>query len=162
MSIILGIDPGSQRTGYGVIQCHQGKAYYLASGCIMPKGSLSLLFQELQVIIAQYQPHEAALEQVFFYKNPRSALVLGQARGAILVALELAKLPITGYAARQVKQAVVGYGGAEKVQIQHMVQQLLKLSGLPGPDAADALAIALCHTHHRTHYSLIQQSVTGT
>jgi crossover junction endodeoxyribonuclease RuvC len=147
MSIILGIDPGSQRTGYGLIKTNKGKSYYLASGCILAKGSLSQLFEALKAIIEQYHPNEAAIEQVFCYKNPRSALVLGQARGAILVALELAKLPITGYAARQIKQATVGYGAATKEQMQHMVQQLLQLSGLPGPDAADALAIALCHAN---------------
>lgn len=146
--IILGIDPGSQRTGYGFIQIHQGKPHYLASGCIMVKGSLPHLFTELQTLIADYQPTEAAIEQVFVNCNPRAALVLGEARGIAKLALELAQLPTQDYATRQVKQAVVGYGGANKFQIQQMVKQLLYLSEAPPSDPADALAIALCHAQY--------------
>ena len=147
--IIIGIDPGSRIMGYGVLEYSNRQVNYLDSGCIQStKGSLAVLFQDLQSIIHTYQPEEAAIEEVFFHRNPKSTLVLGQARGVALLALEIAKLPIKSYAARQVKQVVTGYGGANKVQIQHMVQQLLKLSKIPATDAADALGVALCHIHH--------------
>lgn len=153
--IILGIDPGSRRTGYGLIVCQRTQIQYLASGCITTlqpaarQGSLGVLFEGLQTIIQQYQPAEAAIEQIFCYRNPRSALILGQARGVALLALEQAALPISDYASRQVKQMVVGYGAATKSQIQQMVQRLLKLPAAPQADAADALAIAWCHAQCR-------------
>jgi len=148
MSIILGIDPGFRKTGYGVIQECSGKAYYLTSGCIFPKGSLATLFKEVQALIEEYKPTEAAIEQIFFHRNARSALVLGQARSMALLAFELAGMNIKDYAARHIKQSITGYGAANKVQMQMMIQQLLHLSSTPSEDAADALGLALCHMHH--------------
>jgi crossover junction endodeoxyribonuclease RuvC len=151
MTIILGIDPGSRRTGYGIIRLQGNRHIYLASGHInlLPYSSherLRKIFLGLQEIIQTYQPHEAAIEQVFMQENPNSALKLGQARGAAMVALEI---PIEEYSARQVKKSVVGHGGASKDQVQFMVKRLLNLDGKLQPDAADALAIALCHAQAR-------------
>ncbi len=153
MTIILGIDPGSQITGYGVIRIQKNKAQYLASGCIRVEKTdhatrLKHIFSDLNQVIQQYRPTQAAIEQIFMHQNPNSALKLGQARGAALVAIALADIPVAEYTPRFVKQMIVGYGGAEKHQIQHMVQALLELNGKPQTDAADALAIALCHAHH--------------
>lgn len=153
MSTILGIDPGSQVTGYGVIQLRQNKPIYVASGCIRVDKAdhpvrLKQIFTGIRQVIEQYRPTHAAVEQVFMHKNPNSAIKLGQARGAALTALALSDLEIAEYTPRLVKQSVVGYGAAQKVQIQHMVRVLLELSGFPQADAADALAIALCHANH--------------
>lgn len=150
--IILGIDPGSRITGYGVIAVEQGKTYYLTSGCIRLVSPNWLekchtLYISLQQIIETYHPTEAAIERVFMHVNPASALKLGQARGAAITALAHHDLSLAEYTARQVKQAIVGYGAAQKNQVQQMVQALLSLSGLPQADAGDALAIALCHSH---------------
>jgi crossover junction endodeoxyribonuclease RuvC len=147
---ILGIDPGSQVTGFGVIQQEGGRYSYVASGCIRLSSyewphRLKYLFEGLVEVIANYQPSIAAIEQVFVYKNVASALKLGQARGAALVAMTSANLIIKEYSARAVKKAVVGYGAADKQQVQQMIRALLQLNGLPPTDAADALAIALCH-----------------
>lgn len=154
MTIILGIDPGSRITGYGVIRIERSRHHYLASGCIRMKdvsvaSRLSQIFQGIRQITEEHQPHEVAIEQIFMHRNPNSALKLGQARGVAIVAASLHGVPIAEYSARQVKQSVVGYGAAEKVQVQHMVRTLLNLSGLPQADAADALAIALCHANSR-------------
>lgn len=156
MTTILGIDPGSQITGYGVIQIRHNKAYYIASGCIRMQDTqhaqrLKQIFLGIREVIELYKPTHAAVEQIFMYKNPNSAIKLGQARGAVLTALAISDLVIAEYTPRLVKKAVVGYGAAEKSQVQHMVQLLLELSGTPQADAADALAIALCHAHHRLH-----------
>jgi crossover junction endodeoxyribonuclease RuvC len=145
-------------TGYGIIRCEGSQNIYLASGCLrLPKDKISPrlqhIFTELQEIITQYKPHEAAIEQVFMHQNPGSALKLGQARGAAIVSLGLDIL-IAEYSARQVKQSVVGFGAAKKEQVQHMVKRLLNLSHILQADEADALAIALCHAHTRN--SLIQ------
>lgn len=152
--IILGIDPGSCITGYGVIQIENNHLSYLDSGCIKVAQSafserLKKIFTGLQNVVTQFAPHEAAIEQVFMHINPNAALKLGQARGAALVAAALAKLIISEYSARQVKQSVVGYGAATKQQVQHMVRVLLNLSSTPQADAADALAIAICHAQAR-------------
>lgn len=152
MTIIIGIDPGSRYTGYGIIQRDKNRSIYIDSGCVKltestPALRLQKIFSELQKIIHHYQPHEAAIEQVFMHQNPGSALKLGQARGAAIVALGM---PVTEYSARQVKQSVVGYGAASKAQVQSMVQQLLNISNALQADAADALAIALCHAHTQT------------
>jgi crossover junction endodeoxyribonuclease RuvC len=149
-SIILGIDPGSCITGYGVIQIESSQLIYLDSGCIKVANSpfaerLEKIFIGIQDVLKQYEPHEAAIEQVFFHINPNAALKLGQARGAALVAVACAKLLVSEYSARQVKQSVVGYGAANKQQVQHMVRVLLNLNHTPTADAADALAIAVCH-----------------
>lgn len=159
MSIILGIDPGSRITGYGVIRQVGGKFEYLGSGCIrLPEGALperlQLIYNGITELITQYQPTQMAVEQVFLARNPDSALKLGQARGAAIVAAINQGLLVSEYSARQIKQAVVGKGSAVKEQVQHMVTYLLKLPGKPQADAADALAVALCHGH--TSQSLIK------
>lgn len=152
MAIILGIDPGSRVTGYGVIQQRGRQLSYVASGCIrtvvddMPM-RLKLIYAGVSEIITQFQPDFFAIEQVFMAKNPDSALKLGQARGVAIVAAVNRDLPVFEYAARQVKQTVVGSGAAEKSQVQHMVRALLKLAANPQADAADALAIAITHCH---------------
>ena len=161
MSIILGIDPGSRITGYGVIQQKGSKCIYIASGCIRTKGEtlapkLDMIFNGISEIIKQYQPSEFAIEQVFMAKNPDSALKLGQARGAAIVAATQVDLYVCEYSARQIKQAVSGTGGATKDQVQQMVVQILKLSGRPQADAADGLAVAICHAH--TAQSLVAMS----
>jgi crossover junction endodeoxyribonuclease RuvC len=149
---ILGIDPGSRITGYGLIDWRQGKSVYVASGCIRVTGErldekLLCIFQGLTQVIQMYQPDESAIEQVFMARNPDSALKLGQARGVAVLALANAGLPVAEYSAKKVKQAVVGMGGADKVQVQHMVQMLLQLTSRPQADAADALAVSICHLH---------------
>lgn len=152
MTIIIGIDPGSRRTGYGVIRVEGNRHIYQASGhldlTIFPESAerLRQIYLGLQKIMEMYQPHEAAIEQIFMHENPNSALKLGQARGAAIVALNV---PVMEYSAREVKKSVVGNGGAKKEQVQFMVQRLLNLSGSLQPDAADALAVALCHAHSR-------------
>ena len=154
MTIILGVDPGSRITGYGVIRTEGRHIQYLDSGCIrMGEKPLSerlqIIYAGLAELIATYRPVEFAIEQVFLARNADSALKLGQARGAAIVCAANAGLPVFEYSARQVKQAVVGKGGAEKSQVQHMVQALLNLSSRPQADAADALAIALSHSNLR-------------
>jgi len=151
---ILGIDPGSRLTGYGVIKTDGQSHTYVASGCIRtPTGEmpdrLSVIYHDISEVIQQYRPEEAAIENIFICKNPSSALKLGHARGAALVALASSGLLISEYAPRLVKQAIVGYGAAQKSQVQHMICIMLKLSDVPQADAADALAVALCHAQHR-------------
>jgi len=151
MTVVIGIDPGSRRTGYGVIRLEGNRHIYLTSGHLdltsYPScDRLRQIFLGLQQIIQSYQPHEAAVEQVFMQENPNSALKLGQARGAAIVALNI---PIAEYSARQVKKSVVGHGAASKDQVQFMVKRLLNVTGNLQADAADALAIALCHAHAR-------------
>lgn len=160
MTIILGIDPGSQITGYGVIKTENQKNAYLASGCIklsktQPGKHLKQIFEGLSEIISTYQPTEVGIEQIFMHRSARSAIKLGEARGAAMVAAAVNSLPIVEYSARQIKQSVVGYGAAKKEQVQSMVKYLLSLSGTPSPDAADALAIALCHAHSRMNFRQI-------
>jgi crossover junction endodeoxyribonuclease RuvC len=152
MSIILGIDPGSRITGYGVIRQVGRKLEYLGSGCIRTSVDdlptrLKLIYAGVSEIITQFQPDFFAIEQVFMAKNAGFGLKLGQARGAAIVAAVNVDLPVFEYAARQVKQTVVGTGAAEKAQVQHMVRSLLKLSANPQADAADALAMAITHCH---------------
>ncbi|KZN36193.1 crossover junction endodeoxyribonuclease RuvC [Pseudoalteromonas luteoviolacea] len=152
MAVLLGIDPGSRFTGYGVIQ-HQGaKFQYLGSGCIKLADHdfpmrLKMIYQGVSQLIEQFSPDSFAIEQVFMAHNPDSALKLGQARGAAIVAATMQEVPVHEYSARQIKQAVVGTGGANKSQVQEMVKRILKLPGTPQADAADALAIAICHAH---------------
>lgn len=150
---ILGVDPGLRITGFGVIdQCGQQLAY-VASGCIRSKEKESLpqrlgtLYAGLRELAARYQPQQAAVEIVFVNVNSQSTLLLGQARGAGIVALVAAGIEVAEYTALQVKQAVVGNGHADKTQVQHMVRRLLDLPGDPSPDAADALACAIAHAH---------------
>ncbi|MDP2793045.1 MAG: crossover junction endodeoxyribonuclease RuvC [Sulfurisoma sp.] len=150
---ILGIDPGLRITGFGVIDKVGQKLVYVASGCIKSNDKDSLperlktLLDGIAEVIATHQPNEAAVEKVFVNVNPQSTLLLGQARGAAISALVLARLPVAEYTALQVKQAVVGHGKAAKEQVGHMVCRLLALPGEPSADAADALACAICHAH---------------
>ena len=153
---ILGIDPGSQRTGVGIIDVDAGGrvahvhhiALHLLGADSFPS-RLKLLLDGLGAAIEQFRPDEVAIEKVFMARNPDSALKLGQARGAAICSVVTTGLALTEYAAKEVKQAVVGTGGADKAQVQHMVRMLLGLSGKLQADAADALAIALTHAHTR-------------
>ena len=148
---ILGIDPGSRTTGFGIIDVIGRDYVYVASGCIktIPNdelaGRVSIIVRHIGEIIDTYRPTQAAIEQVFVNINPKATLMLGQARGAAVAALVLRDLPVYEYTALQVKQAVVGQGKAAKEQVQHMVVHMLKLSGTPQADAADGLAVALTH-----------------
>ena len=152
---ILGIDPGLRTTGFGVIDVDGSRLSYVASGTIstthIEKGQLparlKVLFDGVKEVMARYQPDSASVEIVFVNVNPQSTLLLGQARGAVVTALVSADLPVAEYTALQMKQAVVGYGRADKTQVQEMVKRLLNLPGLPGPDAADALGLAITHAH---------------
>lgn len=158
MSIILGIDPGSRVTGYGVIRQHRNKLIYLGSGVIRTQTDdlptrLQRVFQGVSEIISQFQPDMFAIEQVFMAKNADSALKLGQARGVAIVAATNQELPVFEYSARGVKQTVTGLGSAKKEQVQMMVTKLLNLSDIPQADAADALAIAITHAHN-VHHSI--------
>jgi len=162
---ILGIDPGSRVTGYGVIDVEGNHSSYVTSGCIRITSNdwgqrLGTIFAELGSIIREFNPHEFAVEQVFMHRNADSALKLGQARGAAICAGVAHDLQLSEYAARAIKQAVVGKGGANKEQVQHMVQVLLNLNASPQEDAADALAVALCHAH--TQQTLKQISASQT
>lgn len=166
MTLILGIDPGSRKTGFGLINAINfsgSKISYVTSGIIrLPDAELpvrlKVIFDSITEIIQQYSPTEMAIEDIFFARNPQSALKLGQARGAAIVAGAAAGLPISEYAARLVKQSVVGSGAADKIQVQHMVMHLLKLPSAPTEDAADALAVALCHAQTmRTSASVGEQ-----
>jgi crossover junction endodeoxyribonuclease RuvC len=149
---ILGIDPGLNRTGYGVIEVGGGRLRHVTAGVIrVPAGALAQrlahILSELAAVIRSTQPSEAVVEKVFVNVNAKSTLLLGQARGAALCAAVTAGLSVHEYTALQVKQAVVGYGKANKIQVQKMVQRLLALDRVPQPDAADALACSICHAH---------------
>lgn len=166
MAIILGIDPGSRLTGFGVIRSHGSKLHYLTSGCIRIDteqdlaNRLKQITQSVGQIISEFHPDEFAIEQVFLGKNVDSALKLGQARGAAIIAAAWQDVPVFEYAARSVKQAVTGKGSADKSQVQHMVKHLLSLPGMPQADAADALAIAITHAH-ANHSLLANAGVHG-
>lgn len=152
MTRILGIDPGSRITGFGIIDCTGTRNVYVASGCIrLGNGEfmsrLKAIFSSLCEVVETYQPQHVAIERVFMARNAGSALKLGQARGAALCAVLHGGLTVSEYSPTEIKQAVVGRGRADKEQVQHMVQALLKLSAVPQADAADALAVALCHVH---------------
>ena len=152
MTLIIGIDPGSRLTGYGIIEKDGQKLKFVDAGTIrtetkeMPE-RLKRIFAGIHRIVEFHGPTEAAVEQVFMAQNPDSALKLGQARGAAIAALVNLDLQVAEYTARQIKQSVVGYGAAEKEQVQMMVMKLLNLSIQPQSDAADALAAAICHAH---------------
>jgi len=156
LTVILGIDPGSRYTGYGVIESSAQKSRYIASGRLnvsegdMPQRLLKV-FEGIRDLVAQHAPAEIAIEETFVNRaNAQSALVLGQARGAAICACAQAGLPVAEYAAAQVKLAIAGNGRAEKDQVAHMVKVLLNLREKLAADAADALAVALCHAHVRT------------
>ena len=151
---ILGIDPGSRLTGYGIIE-ENGKGFtYVTSGRVNVTADyfpdrLKQIFEELSQLVSLYQPDQMAIEQVFMHINADSALKLGQARGAAICAVQAAGLPVFEYSAKQVKQAVVGKGNAAKSQVQHMVKILLNIQGEMQIDASDALGLCLCHAHYQ-------------
>lgn len=152
---ILGIDPGSRQTGYGIIDADKNSSQHVDSGCIYVKGEtfpdrLGYIFQQLSEIIAEYQPVELSIEKVFVNKNVDSAMKLGQARAAAICAAVNAGLKVAEYTPKAVKSAVVGTGNASKEQVQHMMSALLKLEKGLQADQADALGIALCHAHNRS------------
>jgi crossover junction endodeoxyribonuclease RuvC len=147
---VLGIDPGSQCTGFGLVDVTGPRLHYVASGVIRtPQGDLAArlceIFNCMRSIVTQYQPQEIAIERVFVNRNPDSALKLGQARGAAICGTAESHAEVFEYATREIKQAVVGSGSAEKAQVQLMMRSLLKLDGPVAADAADALAAAVCH-----------------
>jgi crossover junction endodeoxyribonuclease RuvC len=149
---ILGIDPGSRITGFGIIEREGNRLVYVESGCIRAGDGdfptrLKTIFDSLCDVVRIYTPDQVAIEQVFMHRNPDSALKLGQARGAAICAMMVMGLPINEYSPAEIKKATVGRGNAAKEQVQHMVCALLKLPGLPQADAADALAVAMCHSH---------------
>ena len=151
---ILGIDPGSRHTGYGIIDMHGNRALHVTHGRItIPAGELSgrlrRIFRDISALISELRPDECAVEQVFMHRNADSALKLGQSRGAAVTACAERELPVFEYTANQVKQATTGKGHADKIQVQYMVKVLLCLNEVPDADAADALAVALCHGHSR-------------
>ena len=151
---ILGLDPGSRRTGFGLIESRGSALVPLAHGCLnvasaTPMARLRLIFEGLERLMAEHAPVEVAIERVFVSRNVDSALKLGQARGAALCAIPQG-IPVFEYAPRAIKLAVVGTGSAEKFQVAHMICALLALKERPGADAADALAVAVCHAHART------------
>jgi crossover junction endodeoxyribonuclease RuvC len=158
---ILGLDPGSQRTGYGIIECSGARSTSIAHGCIAAQGSslserLRYIFQSVQELIERHRPDEVAIERVFVNRNVDSALKLGHARGAALCAVP-PNTPVFEYTPRAIKLAVVGFGGAEKAQVAHMIRVLLTVDGRLSSDASDALAVAVCHAHSRRMHGL-----TGT
>lgn len=165
---ILGIDPGLQTTGFGVIECHGQQLRYVASGTIRTTRTegvqlgdlparLKILFEGINEVVQRYQPETAAVEIVFVNVNPQSTLLLGQARGAALTALVSNDLPVAEYTALQMKKAITGHGRAAKSQIQEMVKRMLQLPGLPGTDAADALGLAITHAHAGSILHKLQQ-----
>lgn len=154
-TLILGVDPGLRHTGWGVIAVDGPRLSWVAHGVIDPPTNISLaerlgeLAQQLRAVIVAHEPHEAAVEETFVNINPKSTLLLGQARGAALATLAAARLPVAEFATRKVKQSVVGTGGADKTQVAFMVRRLLPRAGEVSKDAADALAVAICAAHHR-------------
>jgi crossover junction endodeoxyribonuclease RuvC len=152
---ILGLDPGLNRTGWGVIACTGARISHVAHGVIAPRATLDFasrllaLFDALEVIVAEHAPHEAAVEETFVNKNAMSSLKLGHARAAVMLAPARAGLPVAEYAARLVKKSIVGTGAADKDQIGFMVRRLLPSMGDAGADAADALAVAITHANLR-------------
>ncbi len=166
---ILGLDPGSRRTGYGLVDCREGETAHVAHGCIVPAaherptrdaiGRLRVIFEAVEALIASYRPDEIAVERIFVNRNVDSALKLGHARGAALSAVPRGT-PVFEYAPRAIKMAVVGFGGADKRQVAYMMKSLLALSGTLAPDASDALAVAICHAHSRGALS-IERAVLG-
>lgn len=161
MALILGIDPGSRVCGYGLIQATGNRLQYIASGCIRVEDlpftqRLKVIHDELSGIIDKYHPTEIALEEIFVGRSAVSALKLGHARGAVIVACANHALPIHEYPPNQIKKALVGRGRADKEQMQHMVMSILSLKARPQKDAADALCVAVCHVH--TQASLIKMA----
>ena len=153
---ILGLDPGLRRTGWGVVAVEGSRLIHIAHGVVAPDAALPLalrllaLFEGVAQVIVLYAPHEAAVEETFMTANGASTLKLGHARAAVMIAPARAGLPVAEYAAKVVKKAVVGTGGADKTQVAFMIARLLPTAGSPTADAADALAVAIAHAHART------------
>ena len=163
---ILGIDPGSRMTGYGVIEVQGGRTLYIASGCVRMADEdfpqrLRTIFEGLGEVVDRYRPTATAIEKVFVQRNVDSALKLGQARGAAICAVVSRSLPIAEYSPTQIKQALVGRGAAAKEQVKHMVKILLQIDESPQEDAADALACALCHSHTQQTMGRMPAAVQG-
>jgi crossover junction endodeoxyribonuclease RuvC len=163
---ILGLDPGSQRTGYAIVETQAGRVAYIVSGGIRTRGDslaerLQEIFAGVESLTSEFRPDEVAIERVFMHRNADSALKLGQARGAALSATFAVRPRVFEYAPREVKLAVVGTGGAQKEQVQVMVKRLLSISGPLTDDAADALAIALCHAHSRRLQGLVSLAASA-
>ena len=163
---VLGIDPGSVHTGYGIIDIEGNRAVHVTHGQIATQGGelsdrLRRIFRGISAAINEFTPDECAVEKVFMYRNADSALKLGQARGAAIAVCAERELPVFEYTANQIKQATVGKGHAAKAQVQYMVKVLLCLSGVPQADAADALAVALCHGHSRENMLRLKALATG-
>lgn len=160
---VLGVDPGTATTGYGVVEDQEGALELLVCGVIttppqevMPM-RLRSIYRELRTLIAQWSPEALAVEELFFSRNVTTAMSVGQARGVVLLAGAEADLPVFEYKPAEVKQAIAGYGGADKHQVQQMVRLLLRLEQVPRPDdAADAVAVAVCHHHSARFYDLVQ------
>ena len=165
--IILGIDPGSIHTGWGLIETAGNALRHVAHGTVSPANSIALgarlseIYRGLQEIMDRYQPAAVSIEKVFFSRNVQSALKLGQARGVALLAAAQNQVSLAEYSAAEIKVAVVGYGQATKEQVQKMVNVLLGLRGPMRADAADALAAAICHIHRRTFQNLVVRSLNG-
>jgi crossover junction endodeoxyribonuclease RuvC len=162
---ILGIDPGSQATGFGLIDWCDGDARYVVSGAIRTSGAafaprLRQIFDGVLELVREYRPAEVAIERVFMHRNADSALKLGQARGAAICAVYSGASALYEYAPREVKLAIVGQGGAQKEQVQLMVRNLLRLQGELGADAADAIGLALCHAYSRGVREAVGSAVT--
>jgi len=165
---VLGIDPGLQRTGFGVVDIDGSTLSYVASGTIstteIARGNLparlKLIFDGVAEVKRRYTPQAASVEIVFVNVNPQSTLLLGQARGAALTALVSCELEVAEYTALQMKKAIVGHGKAAKEQVQHMVKRLLSLPALPGKDAADALGLAICHAHAAGSFAALARGGT--
>ena len=165
MPIILGIDPGSRVTGFGLLAADGNQLNYIESGCIRTGAGelperLKIIFEEMLIVVEKYNPDAVAIERVFMHRNPDSALKLGQARGAAICAVVTRALQVNEYSPAEIKRATVGKGNANKEQVQHMVTGLLNLPGTPQADAADALAVAICHANTAEMMSQIS-AVTG-
>lgn len=154
---MLGIDPGSHITGYGMVDSEKGRLFHVCDGSIVtaPKNPLTLrlnsIFDSIQKVIDEFKPGAVVVEEIFYAKNARSAIMLGHARGVAMLCAARHGLPVFEYSPMKIKQAVVGYGNATKEQVQKMVKALLNMDSIPKPDAADALAAAICHIHHSRH-----------
>jgi crossover junction endodeoxyribonuclease RuvC len=163
---IIGIDPGSRITGIGIIESDGRHSKHVFSTCIRLGNAsfpdrLGKIYQEVELLIREFQPQQMAIEEVFLSKNPQSALKLGQARGAAICATVMQNVPVFEYSAREVKQAVVGKGSADKSQVQHMVKLLLNLQGKIQEDTADGLAIALSHAHVGATKARLQKALAA-
>ena len=160
---ILGIDPGLRKTGWGIVISEGSKLSFVACGCVESDGALPLgqrqrqLHEGLNKVLVAHRPHEAAVEETFINRDPQSALKLGQARGIALVVPALAGLDVAEYAANHLKNTVVGVGHSDKKQVQAMIRVLLPKAETSSADAADALAVAICHAQHRGMKALVAQ-----